>query len=65
VRIDGAEIFSPLLTRNTNLRRLQMELSRQAEMVVMEVSQTADEIVQLPELELAMIGGGVADITFS
>ena len=42
-----------------------MELSRQAEMVVMEVSQTADEIVQLPELELAMIGGGVADITFS
>ena len=43
-----------------------MEFARQEEKLVNEVCNTeGNEIVQLPDIQLAMVGGGVADVTLS
>jgi len=43
-----------------------MEFSRQEERVIKEVCVAVEgEVVQLLDIQLAMVGGGVADVTFS
>jgi hypothetical protein len=42
-----------------------MEFSRQEQKAINEACATREEIVQLPDLELVFVGGGVADVTLS
>jgi len=42
-----------------------MEFSRQEEKAINEACVAREDIVQLPDLELALVGGGVADVTLS